>query len=74
MRQSQPESTVCGLKLRAFCASKRAVLTQAFNDATNAIMFGRAPLSTFDDAVKAWRSSGGDQMRREYEDAYAAAR
>ncbi|MBV8083717.1 MAG: hypothetical protein JO247_02765 [Chloroflexi bacterium] len=54
-------------------ASKRAVLTQAFNDATNAIMFGRAPLSTFDDAVKAWRSNGGDQMRKEYEDAYAAA-
>jgi putative aldouronate transport system substrate-binding protein len=50
-------------------SSKSATLNQAITDATNAILQGRKPLSSWDDAVKAWRSGGGDQIRREFQDA-----
>lgn len=32
---------------------------------------GRAPMSALDDAVATWRSSGGDEIRAQYEEAYA---
>ncbi|MBV8087279.1 MAG: twin-arginine translocation signal domain-containing protein [Chloroflexi bacterium] len=55
-------------------ASKRAILTQKFNDSVNNIIFGRADVSTLDQAVKDWRSGGGDQIRSEYEQAYSASK
>jgi putative aldouronate transport system substrate-binding protein len=36
------------------------------------IVQGRKPLSAWDDGVKQWRSKGGDQMRKEYEEQHAA--
>ena len=32
-----------------------------------AVITGRDPLSAFDTFVKDWRSRGGDQMRKEFE-------
>lgn len=42
-------------------------------DAQGAILQGRKPLSTWDDAVKSWRSKGGDTVRKELEQAYERA-
>jgi putative aldouronate transport system substrate-binding protein len=52
---------------------KGPALTLAFNDGVTAIVAGRQPLSDFDGLVSNWRSGGGDQIRGEYEQAYAAA-
>src|SRR5262249_164077 len=53
---------------------KGATLNQAMLDGLNAIVFGRADVSTFDQLVKDWRSNGGDQIRAEYARAYDGAR
>ena len=50
-------------------ATKGAALTQAMVDGVNQILFGRAEVSTLDDLVKTWRTTGGDQIRAEYETA-----
>ncbi|GAA4984862.1 extracellular solute-binding protein [Actinopolymorpha pittospori] len=42
-------------------------------DLQNGIIFGREPLSAWDEGVRSWRSGGGDQVRSEYEKAFAAA-
>ncbi|MBV8087280.1 MAG: twin-arginine translocation signal domain-containing protein [Chloroflexi bacterium] len=55
-------------------AAKRATLAQAMTDAVNSILFGRADISTLDSAVAAWRSGGGDQIKTELGQAYAASR
>lgn len=52
-------------------ATKGASLSQAMTDGVNQILFGRAPVSSLDDLVKTWRTNGGDQIRAEYEDAFA---
>ena len=52
-------------------ATKGASLTQAMTDGVNQILFGRAPVSTLDDLARTWRANGGDQIRSEYEDAFA---
>ena len=52
-------------------ATKGASLTMAMTDGVNQILFGRADLSTLDGLVKTWRSTGGDTIRAEYEDALA---
>lgn len=51
-------------------ASKGAVLNQKMTDGVNAIIFGRADVSTLDQLVKDWKSGGGDQIRGEYESQY----
>jgi len=33
---------------------------------------GRDPLSAYDDWVKSWKSRGGDQIRKEYQDALSS--
>jgi hypothetical protein len=43
-------------------------------DAKGELVTGRAALATFDDVLKSWRSNGGDQMRADYEQAYAATK
>ncbi len=40
----------------------------------NDIIFGRQPVSTLDALVNDWRTNGGDQIRREYEQAFQAQR
>lgn len=55
-------------------ATKGASLTQAMVDGVNQILFGRAPVSSLDDLVKTWKSTGGDQIRAEYEDALAKSK
>ena len=55
-------------------AGKANVLNQAMTDGLTEVIKGTQPLSTFDDLVKTWRSNGGDQIRAEYEQAYAAAK
>ena len=48
-------------------ANKGAILTQGIVDGVNEIIFGRAPVSTFDELVRKWRADGGDMMRSEFE-------
>ncbi len=49
--------------------SKSSALSTIIGDAQTAIFAGRKPLSSWDDAVHKWRSSGGDQIRTEFQDA-----
>jgi putative aldouronate transport system substrate-binding protein len=54
--------------------TKGGQLTQAFSDGIGEIVAGRAPVSSLDQLISAWRSGGGDQMRTEYERAFAASK
>jgi putative aldouronate transport system substrate-binding protein len=54
-------------------SSKGITLKTAFTDKMNDILFGRAPVSGFDDLVAEWRSDGGDIIRGEYEKAFQQA-
>jgi putative aldouronate transport system substrate-binding protein len=54
-------------------ATKGANLTQAITDGVNQVLFGRAEVSSLDGLLRAWRQNGGDQIRNEYEKAFAAA-
>ena len=47
-------------------------LNQTMLDALTDIIAARRPLSDYDQAVKDWQSSGGDQIRTEFEQAIAA--
>jgi putative aldouronate transport system substrate-binding protein len=53
--------------------TKGAAINKKITDLQLGILQGRKPLSAWDDGVKAWRDGGGDQIRAEYEQAYAAA-
>jgi putative aldouronate transport system substrate-binding protein len=48
--------------------------TNAFTDKLNDILFGRQPVSTYDELVKEWRASGGDTIRAEYKRAFQQAK
>jgi putative aldouronate transport system substrate-binding protein len=48
---------------------KQGQLGTIINDAQNDILSGRKPVSTWDDVVRNWRSTGGDQVRTEFEEA-----
>jgi len=52
-------------------ATQQSALNGQLVDAQNAILRGQQPVSSWDDAVKSWRSGGGDKMRGEFEDALA---
>ena len=54
--------------------SKGIVLKNAFTDRLLEIVFGKQPVSAFDDLVKEWRANGGDAIRAEYEAAFQAAK
>ena len=45
-----------------------------FTDALVDFVVGRRALGEYDSLVADWRSNGGDQMRTEFEQAYAAAK
>ncbi len=49
-------------------ATKNATIDKNFNDGVNQIIQGRKPISELDSLVSAWRSGGGDAMRKEYQD------
>lgn len=59
-----------GLYSRTY-AEQSTTLMGNITDTLQAIIQGQQPLSSWSGAVKAWRSSGGDQMRSEYEEALA---
>jgi putative aldouronate transport system substrate-binding protein len=44
---------------------------QQIQDGMNAIITGKAPLSSWDDVVKKWKSGGGDQIAAELGAEYA---
>jgi putative aldouronate transport system substrate-binding protein len=46
---------------------------QRFGDGVNDIITGRRPLSDLSSLIAQWRADGGDQVRKEYEEAMAAA-
>jgi putative aldouronate transport system substrate-binding protein len=50
-------------------ADKRAVLDQAVSDRMNDIITGRLPMSAYDQVVGEWRSGGGEQIRKEFQQA-----
>ena len=54
--------------------SKGVAADQAFSDGVNGIILGRDPISNFDTVLKTWQSAAGDQIRKEYMDAMAAAK
>jgi putative aldouronate transport system substrate-binding protein len=47
---------------------------QRFTDGINGIIVGHEPLSSFGQLVKDWQTGAGNQIRKEYLDAMAAAR
>jgi putative aldouronate transport system substrate-binding protein len=53
-------------------ASQGTSLSQKLSDVVAGIAYGRDPLSALDQAVRDWRSGGGDQIRAEYEAALQA--
>jgi putative aldouronate transport system substrate-binding protein len=53
---------------------KGAVADVAFYDGVRDIILGRKPFSDLDQLVKDWQREAGDQIRKEYLDAMAAAK
>jgi len=51
--------------------SKNGQLSKIVDTAELDIISGRKPLDSWDEAVTRWKASGGDQIRREYETAFA---
>jgi putative aldouronate transport system substrate-binding protein len=51
-----------------------ASVTQSFYDGLREIIAGRRPFSDYDPLVSTWRTNGGDVIRKEFQDALAAAR
>jgi putative aldouronate transport system substrate-binding protein len=50
--------------------SKGITLKNTFVDRLNDILFGKQPVSAFEDLVKDWRANGGNTIRSEYEQAF----
>jgi putative aldouronate transport system substrate-binding protein len=48
---------------------KQGQLGTIVNDGQNEILSGRKPVSSWDDVLATWKSAGGDQVRRQYEEA-----
>jgi putative aldouronate transport system substrate-binding protein len=54
--------------------AKGGLLLKNFTDGLVDFVVGRRPMSEYGQLVSDWRSNGGDQMRTEFEQAYAAAK
>ena len=54
--------------------SKGITLKNTLTDRLLEIVFGKQPVSAWDDIVKEWRTNGGDAIRAEYEKAFQAAK
>ena len=48
--------------------SQYSSIGQAVRDTMTDVKWGRKPVSAFQDAVKTWKSQGGDALRGFYED------
>lgn len=54
--------------------SKNSALATLVSNAVNDIVLGRKPVSAWkNEVVPAWKNAGGDQVRKDYEQAFAAA-
>src|SRR5262249_2834045 len=53
---------------------KATILLKQVTDKVSDIIYGREPMSAFDGIVQDWRRNGGDQIRREYEEALQSAK
>ncbi|AXB42201.1 extracellular solute-binding protein [Amycolatopsis albispora] len=51
---------------------KQGQLGTMINDAQNDILSGRKPVSSWDETLTQWRTTGGDKVRAEFEEALAA--
>lgn len=56
----------------ATAVDKAGELAKIIDAAELDIVSGRKPISAWDEAVTAWRNAGGDQSRKELEEAFAA--
>jgi putative aldouronate transport system substrate-binding protein len=54
--------------------SKGITLNKTVTDGLNDIVIGRRPLTDYDGLVQDWLKAGGEQIRKEYQDAVAAAK
>jgi putative aldouronate transport system substrate-binding protein len=54
--------------------ARGAVADTAYNDGIREILLGRKPFSEFDQILKTWQQEAGEQIRKEYLDAMAAAK
>ena len=54
--------------------ARGATADTAYNDGIREILLGRKPFSEFDQILKEWQSAAGEQIRKEYLDAMAAAK
>jgi len=55
-------------------AGRAGVLAnQRFGDGINDVITGRREMSDFAGLLQQWKADGGDQVRKEYEEAIAAA-
>jgi putative aldouronate transport system substrate-binding protein len=62
------QSPVLGL-YSATDGAKGGLLNQQIKDGIENIIYGRENISYLDQVIGTWRSGGGDQMRKEYEEA-----
>lgn len=53
---------------------KRNTLNKLLEDALAEILQGRKDVAAWDDAMDKWRKQGGDAVRKEYEEAFAASK
>jgi putative aldouronate transport system substrate-binding protein len=53
--------------------TKGALLTRNFLDAVTDLVAGRRPMSDYDMVLKEWQPNGGEQIRKELQDALAGA-
>ncbi|HEX4214580.1 MAG TPA: extracellular solute-binding protein [Candidatus Dormibacteraeota bacterium] len=53
-------------------AQQGATLAQLAVDKISPIVAGRAPMSSYGSFLQEWRSQGGDQMRKEYQQAFSS--
>jgi putative aldouronate transport system substrate-binding protein len=54
--------------------AKGAIANMTFWDGIREIIVGHAPMSNFDQLLTDWKNAAGDQVRKEYMDAIAAAK
>ncbi|MDE3076086.1 MAG: hypothetical protein KGJ86_11720, partial [Chloroflexota bacterium] len=54
--------------------SKSVSLNSAFRSVMVDIVSGRKPISAYDAALKDWRTNGGDQIRKEFEEGLASVK
>ncbi len=71
--QGNPRYTDKGLFAPSL-GHKGVAALQTLGDGLSDIVTGRRAFSEFDQLVKDWHSNGGDQLKTEYEQAYAASK